>query len=65
MRRTAPTPEKPAPCLRVHGWASGSAAFKTTDDVVDRIGAGLRTPRRYDEDERREHPGPPRKTQNR
>jgi hypothetical protein len=47
MRRRPPE-EAAAPSLRVHGWASGSAPRRTADDVVDRIGAGLRTPRRYD-----------------
>jgi hypothetical protein len=53
--------EAPAPSLRVHGWASGSASLRSADDVVDRIGAGLRTPRRYDEEDTRHRADPPRR----
>ncbi len=50
-------PETPAPCLRVHGWASSSASLRADDDVIDRIGSGLRTPRKYEEDASRGQEG--------
>jgi hypothetical protein len=53
--------EPPAPSLRVHGWASASAPLRSADDVVDRTGAGLRTPRRYDEEDTRHRADPPRR----